>query len=79
MADTIDLYDDRGKKLKGDVDLQAISPLKNSAILGMVNTVKRTVAVNLAGIEKACKNSSYGGQSRNIPGREVDIDPTTKA
>ncbi len=79
MADTIDLYDDRGKKLKGDVDLQAVSPLKNSAILSMVNTVKRTVAVNLAGIEKACKNASYGGQSRNIPGREVDIDPTAKA
>ncbi|MEA1906617.1 MAG: coenzyme-B sulfoethylthiotransferase subunit beta [Euryarchaeota archaeon] len=79
MADTIDLYDDRGKKLKSDVDLQAINPLKNSAILGMVNTVKRTVAVNLAGIEKACKNASYGGQSRNIPGREVDIDPTAKA
>ncbi|MCK5109137.1 MAG: hypothetical protein KAR25_05550, partial [Methanosarcinales archaeon] len=38
MADKIDLYDDRGKLLKSDVDLQAISPLKNSAILGMVNT-----------------------------------------
>ena len=79
MADKIDLYDDRGKLLKSDVDLQAVSPLKNSAILNMVNTVKRTVAVNLAGIEKACKNASYAGQMRHIPGREVDIDPTAKA
>ncbi len=79
MADKIDLYDDRGKLLKSDVDLQAISPLKNSAILGMVNTVKRTVAVNLAGIEKACTGGKYGGQGRHIPGREVDIDATAKA
>lgn len=79
MADKIDLYDDRGKKLKGDVDLQAVSPLRNKAILHMVNTVKRTVAVNLAGIEKACKGATYAGSGRHIPGREVDIDPTAKA
>ena len=52
MSDKIDLYSDRGVLLKSDVDLSAVSPLKNAAMQRLIALTKRTVAVNLAGIEK---------------------------
>lgn len=69
--DKVDLYDDRGKLIESDVPLDAISPLKNPAIKRIVSLAKRTVAVDLAGIEKALKTGKVGGGT--IKGKEIDI------
>ena len=53
MSDKIDIYDDRGKLLESGVDLTAIAPTRNAAIQNIIKDTKRTVAVNLAGIDKA--------------------------
>ncbi len=74
MADTIDLYSDRGAKLQSGVDLSAISPMKNAAIKNIVTGIKRTAAVDLAGIEKTLATSAIGGKGRKIPGREMKLD-----
>ncbi|HUV24247.1 MAG TPA: coenzyme-B sulfoethylthiotransferase subunit beta [Methanomassiliicoccales archaeon] len=69
--DKVDLYDDRGKLLESDVPLEAISPLNNAAIKSIVSMAKRTVAVDLAGIEKALKTGKVGGAT--IKGKELDL------
>lgn len=74
MADTIDLYSDRGAKLQSGVDLSAISPMKNAAIKNIVTGIKRTAAVDLAGIEKTLATAALGGKGRKIPGREMKLD-----
>ncbi len=74
MADTVDLYSDRGAKLKSGVDINAISPMRNAAIKNIVTGIKRTAAVDLAGIEKTLATSAIGGKGRNIPGREMKLD-----
>jgi len=71
--DVIDLYDDRGKRIAKDVPLEAISPLRNNAIRKLASLTKRTVAVNLAGIEKSLKTGSMGGDGCTIRGKEIDI------
>ena len=71
--DQLDLYGPNGKLLQGDVPLEAISPLKNSAIQEMIYDIKRSAAVNLAGIEKGLKTAAMGGKSVFIPGRELDL------
>lgn len=72
-TDTIDLYDDNGKLLKSNVALSKVSPLTNPAILKLVNLTKRTVAVNLGGIEAALKTGKIG-KHQQILGRELDLD-----
>jgi methyl-coenzyme M reductase beta subunit len=79
VSDKIDLYSDRGVLLKSDVDLSAVSPLKNAAMKKLINLTKRTVAVNLAGIENALKAGKVGGQGRQIKGRELKYDVTANA
>ncbi|HII07412.1 MAG TPA: coenzyme-B sulfoethylthiotransferase subunit beta [Methanotrichaceae archaeon] len=79
MSDKIDLYSDRGVLLKSDVDLSAVSPLKNAAMKKLINLTKRTVAVNLAGVENALKAGKVGGQGRQIKGRELKYDVTANA
>ena len=74
MADTIDLYSDRGAKLKSGVDINDISPMRNAAIKNIVTGIKRTAAVDLAGIEKTLATSAIGGKGRKIPGREMKLD-----
>jgi len=74
VADTVDLYSDRGAKLKSGVDINAISPMRNAAIKNIVTGIKRTAAVDLAGIEKALATSAIGGKGRKIPGREMKLD-----
>ena len=71
--DVIDLYDDRGKRIAKDVPLEAISPLRNNAIKRIASLTKRTVAVNLAGIEKSLKTGAMGGDGCVIRGKEIDI------
>ncbi|MDI3482160.1 MAG: methyl-coenzyme reductase beta subunit [Candidatus Methanomethylophilaceae archaeon] len=71
--DVIDLYDDRGKLIVKDVPLEAISPLRNGAIKRIASMTKRTVAINLAGIEKSLKTGAIGGEGCVIKGKEIDI------
>jgi methyl-coenzyme M reductase beta subunit len=74
VADKIDLYSDRGAKLKGDVDLGAISPLRNKAIKKIIHDTKRTAAVDLAGIEKALAAGKFGGKGRHVPAKAMNFD-----
>ncbi len=79
MSDKIDLYSDRGAKLKAGVDLADISPLRNKAIKKIIHDTKRTAAVDLAGIEKALATGKYGGKGRQISGRTLKLDVVKNA
>jgi methyl-coenzyme M reductase beta subunit len=68
--DKIDLYDDRGKLIERNLPLEAISPLYNPAIKRIGMLAKRTIAVDLAGIEKGLKTGRVGGGV--IKGKEID-------
>jgi methyl-coenzyme M reductase beta subunit len=72
--DKIDLYGVDGKLLEENVPLEAISPVVNPTIKNMIQEIKRSVAVNLAGIEKSLANAAYGGKANFIPGRELELD-----
>jgi methyl-coenzyme M reductase beta subunit len=69
--ETLDLYSDDGKLLKSNVQLHRISPLLNPAAQTIVDLTKRTINVNLAGIEDALKTAKLG--KGRIPGRELDL------
>jgi methyl-coenzyme M reductase beta subunit len=71
--DKIDLYGVDGKLLEEQVPLEAISPVVNPTIKNIIQEIKRSVAVNLAGIEKSLANGAYGGKANFIPGRELDL------
>ena len=79
MADKIDLYSDRGAKLKAGVDLGAISPLRNKAIKKIIHDTKRTAAVDLAGIEKALAAGRFGGKGRHVPKKAMNFDVVKNA
>jgi methyl-coenzyme M reductase beta subunit len=74
FKDTIDLYDDEGKLLKSGVALDKISPLTNKGALKVIDLTKRTIAVNLAGIDNAIKTGQMGGKNNQILGRAVKVD-----
>jgi methyl-coenzyme M reductase beta subunit len=71
-TETIDLYDDEGKLLKSGVTLEKISPLVNPATKKIIDLTKRTIAVNLGGMEKGLKVGKAG--KGTIMGRELDLD-----
>nr|P12972.1 RecName: Full=Methyl-coenzyme M reductase subunit beta; AltName: Full=Coenzyme-B sulfoethylthiotransferase beta [Methanothermus fervidus]AAA72193.1 methyl coenzyme M reductase beta subunit [Methanothermus fervidus] len=72
--DKVDLYDDRGNLVEEQVPIEALSPLRNTAIKKIIHDIKRTVAVNLEGIENALRSAKVGGSGCHIPGRELDVD-----
>ena len=72
FKDTIDLYDDSGKLLKSGVPLDKISPLVNPATRKIIDLTKRTIAVNLGGIQDALKTGKVG--KGHVLGREMDLD-----
>jgi len=72
--DTCDLYDDQGKLLKSGVALEKVSPLNNAGILKIIDLTKRTVAVNLAGLDNSIKTGAMGGKNNQILGRAVKVD-----
>ena len=72
--DKIDLYGVDGKLLEEQVPLEAISPVINPTIKNIIQEIKRSVAINLAGIEKSLANGAYGGKANFIPGRELELD-----
>ena len=77
--DKVDLFDDRGNEVASDVPIEALSPLYNPAIQSIVKGVKRTVAVNLEGLQKAIATGSVGGEKSKILGRELDLDIVANA
>ncbi|VUT23566.1 MAG: Methyl-coenzyme M reductase I subunit beta [Candidatus Methanolliviera sp. GoM_oil] len=70
----IDLYSDRGKLIEEGVPLEAISPLVNPAIKKIINLTKRTVAINLGGVEKALETGKLGGKVNKIRSRTMKLD-----
>jgi len=72
--DTIDLYDDQGKLLKSGVALDKVSPLSNAGTLKLIDITKRTVAVNLAGIDNAIKTGMMAGKNNQILGYKIKVD-----
>lgn len=79
MDDTIDLYSDRGELIEEDVPLEAISPVRNPAIKKTFSLAKRTIGVDLAGIDEDLNTAKVGGDKIQIKGREMDINVTGKA
>lgn len=75
--DKIDLYDDKGKLIEKDVPLDAISPLNNPAIRKIASLAKRTIAVDLAGLEKSLKSGRVAGGY--IKGKEIDAGVVASA
>jgi len=74
FEDKIDLYDDKGKLVEAQVPIEALSPLRNPAIKGIIQGIKRTVALNLEGTQKALMTGKVGGPANKNNGREIDID-----
>ena len=72
-TETIDLYDDGGKLLKGGVTIDKISPVGNAGIRKIIDLTKRTVAVNLGGLEAALSSGKVGGKMNQILGRGMDF------
>jgi methyl-coenzyme M reductase beta subunit len=72
--DKVDLYDDRGTLIDSDVPIEALSPVRNPAIQKIATGIKRTVAVNLEGIENSLRNAAVGTKGSKILGRELDLD-----
>lgn len=72
--DKIDLYGVDGKLLEEQVPLEAVSPVINPTIKNIIQEIKRSVAINLAGIEKSLANGAYGGKANFVPGRELELD-----
>jgi len=70
--ETIDLYDDAGKLLKSGVPLDKISPVVNPATRKLIDLTKRTIAVNLGGVQENLKIGKVAkGQ---VLGRELNLD-----
>lgn len=74
MSDTVDIYDDRGKLLESNVDIMNLAPTRNAAIKKIISDTKRSVAVNLAGIQGALASGKMGGKGRQILGRGLNYD-----
>ena len=74
MADKVDLFNDKGKKIAGDVELNSLAPTRNTSIGKIIHDTKRTAAVNLAGIEKGLATGQFGGRGRHILGRGLNYD-----
>ncbi len=71
--DVIDLYDDNGKLLRSNVTLERISPLVNPSVQKIIDDTKRTVAVNIGGMQDGLRTGKLGKHTQ-ILGRELDLD-----
>jgi methyl-coenzyme M reductase beta subunit len=83
--ETIDLYDDEGKLLKSGVTLDKVSPCVNKGVARILDLTKRTVAINLGGIDDQLKTGKVGGKGNQVLGRVIktncvgDCDALAKA
>jgi len=69
--ETIDIYSDDGRLLKSGVTIDRVNPLLNPAATKIIDLTKRTINVNLAGIEDALRTARLG--KGRIPGRALDL------
>ncbi len=74
FEDKVDIYNDKGQKVGSQIPLEALSPTVNPAIRKIINLTKRTVAVNLEGLQGALMTGKVGGRGRQILGREIKAD-----
>jgi methyl-coenzyme M reductase beta subunit len=74
FEDKVDIHNDRGQKVGSQIPLEALSPTVNPAIRKIINLTKRTVAVNLEGLQGALMTGKVGGRGRQILGREIKAD-----
>jgi len=74
FEDKVDIHNDRGQKVGSNIPIEALSPTMNPAIKKIINLTKRTVAVNLEGIQGALMTGKIGGKGRQILGRELNLD-----
>jgi methyl-coenzyme M reductase beta subunit len=72
VSDTVDIYSDRGKLLESNVNIRDLAPVKNKAIQKIIMDTKRSVAVNLAGIEKSLSTGKMGGAAKQILGHKLE-------
>jgi len=72
--ETIDLYDDEGKLLKSNVSLEKVSPCVNKGAARILDLTKRTVAINLGGIDDQLKTGKVGGKGNQVLGRVIKTD-----
>jgi len=72
--ETCDLYDDEGKLLKSGVTLDKVSVLINPGVKKIIDLTKRTVAVNLGGLDEALKTGKMAGKGNQILGRSLKVD-----
>lgn len=79
IEDKVDLYDDRGNKLVGDVPLTALSPLRNPAIRKICSLTARSAAIDLAGLESKLKTGAIAGKQMIIRGKSLSLDIVGKA
>ncbi|MGZ4903553.1 MAG: coenzyme-B sulfoethylthiotransferase subunit beta [Halobacteriota archaeon] len=79
FEDKVDLHNDKGQKVGSQIPLEALSPTVNPAIKKIINLTKRTVAVNLEGIQAGLMTGKIGGKGRQILGREMNLDLTGNA
>ncbi|MDI6886266.1 MAG: coenzyme-B sulfoethylthiotransferase subunit beta [archaeon] len=79
IEDKVDLYDDRGNKLVGNVPITAISPLRNPAIRKICSLTARSAAVDLAGLESKLKTGAIAGKQMIIRGKSLSLDIVGKA
>jgi methyl-coenzyme M reductase beta subunit len=79
LTDKIDLYGDKGQVLASDVPLEAVTPVQNPAVKEIASTFKRSIAVNLAGAQKALATGHYANEYIHLPKRTLDIDLVSNA
>jgi len=72
--ETIDLYDDEGKLLKSGVTLDKVSPCVNKGAARILDLTKRTVAINLGGIDDQLKTGKVGGKGNQVLGRVINTN-----
>jgi methyl-coenzyme M reductase beta subunit len=77
--DKVDLYDSRGALVESEVPLNLISPLENTVIHKICSLAKRTIAVDLSGIENSMKTGNVGGKGFRIQGKEIDVPVVDRA
>ncbi|MDR0767115.1 MAG: coenzyme-B sulfoethylthiotransferase subunit beta [Methanosarcinales archaeon] len=74
MSDTVDIYSDRGQLLESNINIRDLAPVKNKAIQKIIMDTKRSVAVDIAGIQKSLETGKMGGAAKRILGRKLEYN-----
>jgi methyl-coenzyme M reductase beta subunit len=74
VSDTVDIYSDRGQLLESNINIRDLAPVKNKAIQKIIMDTKRSVAVDIAGIQKSLETGKMGGAAKRILGRKLEYN-----